>query len=233
MEETDGLRFDSRGLFDKQIHTVPYKDINAVVSIIPFKEMQPDAETITAHQRVIEESRKQGTTLPVRFGIMFKSDDGVKQMLAKSYKDMTSKITKFRGKDEFGLKIIMDQADLKKFSTASENNLEIKKLKGKIASSGQGAAYFLKMKMDEAIRNETYKRIEKISGYIHSELTNDAQESSILKSDFDQIFLNAAYLIDRKAGDKFHKKLDSLKDEYKSEGLIFHLSGPWAPYSFC
>jgi uncharacterized protein YhaN len=233
MEGVQGFRFGHTGLLGKQAHTIPYKDISAVVSNIPFKEMQPDAETITSHQKVVEESRTQSTTLPVRFGIIFKSDDGVKQMLVKSYKDLKSKMVKLRGKDEFGLKIIIEQTDLKKFSTVSQNDSKIKKIKKEITSSGEGTAYFLKMKMDEAIRNETYKRIERLSGQIHSDLTKASQESCLLRSDFDQIFLNAAYLIDRDETVKFHKKLDNLKDKYQSDGLIFHLSGPWAPYSFC
>ena len=233
MEGAQNRHFGNIGLFSNQTYTVLYKDISAVVSNTPFKEMQPDLENITAHQRVIDESRLHGTTLPVRFGIMFKSDEGVKKMLAKSYKELKSKATRLKGKDEFGLKIIIDQSDLKKFTPASEDNSEIKKLKKEISSSGKGTAYFLKMKMDEAIRNQTYKKIDQLSGQIHRELANVADESCLLKSDFDQIVLNAAYLINCDKATGFHQKLDSLKKKYENVGLTFHLSGPWAPYSFC
>lgn len=232
-ESTKDFHFGNTGLFGKQAHAIPYKDINAIVSNVPFKEMQPDAESITSHQMVIEESRSQATTLPVRFGIMFKSDEGVKQMLTKSYVDLRSKLTRFKGKDEFGLKIIIDTQDIKKLSLNSQNSPEIKKIKKKIKSSGEGTAYFLKMKMDEAIRNETYRKIEQFSGEIHGELAKTAQESCILKSDFAQIVLNSAYLIDRNVISGFHKKLDVLRNRYQADGLMFHLSGPWAPYSFC
>jgi hypothetical protein len=233
MEGAQNHHFGDIGLFNNQTYTVSYKDISAVVSNTPFKEMQPDIENITAHQRVVDESRLHGTTLPVRFGIMFKSDEGVKKMLAKSYTELKSKATKLKGRDEFGLKIIMDQSDLKKFTPISQDNPEIKKIKKEISSSGKGTAYFLKMKMDEAIRNETFKKMDQLSGQIHRELTKAAEESCLLKSDFDQIVLNAAYLINRDNTTKFHQKLDSLKKKYESGGLMFHLSGPWAPYSFC
>lgn len=230
---TQDFQFANKGLHGKQAYPIPYKDISAIVSNVPFKEMQPDAESITSHQMVIEESRSQATTIPVRFGIMFKSDEGVKQMLAKSYKDLRSRLTKFRGKDEFGLKIIVDLQDLKKISAQSQNTPAIKKIKKEITSSGEGTGYFLKMKMDEAIRNETYRKIEQISGEIHSEIAKTAQESCLLKSDFDQIVLNASYLIERDHYHKFHTKIDALRERFKPEGFAFHLSGPWAPYSFC
>ena len=72
------------GLFDNDVYTIIHKDIEAVISKAPFKQMNPDADNIIAHQRVVEASRNIGTTLPIRFGIMFKSDDGVKKLLIKS-----------------------------------------------------------------------------------------------------------------------------------------------------
>lgn len=232
-EGSKNHRFSDVGLFGKQAYTIAYKDISAVVSNIPFKEMQPDVENLTAHQRVIEESRSLCTTLPVRFGIIFKTDDGVKKMLVKSYTDFKSKVTKLKDKDEFGLKIIIDKSDLKKISLVQHGSPEIEKIKKEISSAGEGTAYFLKMKMDEAIRNHTYKKIDQISGQIHSELTKASEDGCLLKSDFDQIVLNASYLIGRDQTSKFHQKLDSFKKKYESAGFIFHLSGPWAPYSFC
>lgn len=232
IDGTEGFRFAESGLLGKRAYAVPYKDISAVVSPVPLKEMQPDAESITAHQRVVEESRLQGTILPVRFGIMFNSDENVKQMLAKSYKDLKSKIVKLRDKDEFGLKIIMGESELKKFASESDTP-EIKKLRREMTSTGKGTAYFLKMKVDEAVRNETYKRIEKMSREIHEEVARNAKEGKILKSEFDQIILNASYLIERKHSSKFQDALETLKTRYRADGLIFHLSGPWAPYSFC
>ncbi|SMH71454.1 GvpL/GvpF family gas vesicle protein [Candidatus Nitrosotalea okcheonensis] len=232
-EGSKNHRFSDAGLFGKQAYIITYKDISAVVSNIPFKEMQPDVENLTAHQRVIEESRSLGTTLPVRFGIMFKTDDGVKKMLVKSYADLKSKIVKLRDKDEFGVKIIMDKSDLKKISLIQHDNQDIEKIKKEILLAGEGTSYFLKMKLDEAIKNQTYKKIDQISGQIHNEITKASEDKCLLKSDFDEIILNASYLVDRDQSTKFHQKIDNLKKKYESAGFIFHLSGPWAPYSFC
>jgi hypothetical protein len=233
LEGAQNHHFNEVGLLGKQVHTIPYKDISAVLSNASFKEMKPDVETITSHQRVIEESRMHGTTLPARFGTMFKSNYSVKNMLTKTYKDLKSKITYLKDKDEFGIKIMIDRSDLNKLKLVSQDNPEIKKIKKEIASSGKGTAYFLKMKMDEAVRNETYKRIDQLSGQIHRELAGTVQQNCLLKTDFDQIILNAAYLVNRDDITKFRRKLDDLKEKHEKNGLIFHMSGPWAPYSFC
>ncbi len=222
------------GLFDKPVYTIIHRDIEAVISKASFEQMKPDADNITAHQRVVEASRNIGTTLPIRFGTMFKSDEGVKKLLIKSYKDFKSKINKLGGKDEFGLKILIDKPEIKKLELLVQGNSdEIKKLKKEITIAGRGESYFLKMRMDEAIKNEAFRKIEQFSGEIHHELSKTAEDSCLLKADLEQILLNAAYLINKNNRERFNLKLEKLEARYKEHGLIFHRSGPWAPYSFC
>jgi hypothetical protein len=234
LEGTKTQSLGDIGLFDNKVYTIAHRDIEAVISKAPFKQMNPDANNITAHQRVVEASRNVGTTLPIRFGIMFKSDDGVKQLLKKSYKDFKSKINRLGGKDEFGLKILIDRSEIKKIGLLVQNNSdEIKKLKKELVTAERGASYFLKMRMDEAIKNETLRRIDQFSGEIHAELSKIAEESCLLKADLQQILLNAAYLINKNERERFNLKLEKLEERYKDHGLIFHRSGPWAPYSFC
>ena len=223
----------SIGLFDKDAYTITHKDISAVISQIPFKEIQPDIHVITAHQRVVEESRNRGTTLPIRFGILFKTEDGIKKMLTKSYIDFKTKIKNLKDKDEYGLKIVIEESKLAKLHTASQNMPEIQKMKKEMEGSGKGTSYFLKMKIDEAIKNETYKKIDVIKGKVHSELIAVSASNCLLKTDLEQVILNAAYLIDKKQINTFRKKVEDIKQKYDDYGLMFHLSGPWAPYSFC
>ena len=222
------------GLFDTSVYSIGHKDLNAIVSVIPFKETQANVDNIVAHQRVVEASRKIGTTLPVRFGVIIKTEDGVKNLLVKSYKDFRSKITKFKDKDEFGVRVIFDKNNTEKIKHSKHNNSdEIKKIKKEMSSVGDGAAYFLKMKMDEAIKNEKLKKIDTMVGEIHNYLAISADDSKLLKTDIDQVILNASYLIKKKDHDDFNLKLKKLQEKYKNDGLTFHLSGPWAPYSFC
>ena len=221
------------GLFDSSVYTIGHKDLNAIVSAIPFKETQASVDNITAHQRVVEASRKIGTTLPVRFGVIIKTEDGVKNLLVKSYKDFRSKITKFKDKDEFGVKVILDKNNVEKIKNSMHDSDEIKKIKKEMSSVGDGTAYFLKMKMDEAIKNETLKKMDAMIGEIHNHLASSADDSRLLKTDIPQVILNASYLIKKKDHDSFNLKLKKLQEKYRKNGLMFHQSGPWAPYSFC
>ena len=65
------------GLMGKPASVVGHKDIGAVVSPIPYAEVEASIDNILAHQRVVDASRKVGTSLPVKFGTIFKKEDGV------------------------------------------------------------------------------------------------------------------------------------------------------------
>ena len=102
---------------------------------------------IVAHQRVVEVAREKGTVLPVRFGVILKNEDGVKKLLASSYKDYGKKISTLRGKDEIGIKVLMGKSSLKKIQEAAEEqSSEIKKIKAEMSAAKPGTTYFLKLR---------------------------------------------------------------------------------------
>jgi len=234
MEGGENQNLGSIGLFGNQVYTINHIDISAVISKAPFKEMKPDVDNIIAHQRVVEASKNVTTTLPVRFGILFKSEQGVRKLLTKSYNDFKSKINKVKNKEEFGIKLILEKENIRKIQKQIiDESEEVKKIKNEISESGKGTAYFLNMRMNEAIKNEVLRKVEELGGEVHRELVSCSVDSCFLKVDLEDVILNAAYLVNKSEINKFDDKLEKLKKKYGTHGLIFHRSGPWAPYSFC
>lgn len=226
--------FGKIGVLNRDVYAVSHNGISAIVSSIPFKEIQPNVDNIAAHQRVVEASRNVGTALPVRFGVIFKTEEVIRKLLTRKMSEYKTKLRKFRDKDEFGVKIILDKAGLKRIQRSVQEDSEtVKKMKGEISCATDGAAYFLKMKMDEKIKYETFKTIEQLVSEIHLQLAKFAEDKCLLKPEYQDLILNAAYLINRKDYHTFNVMFEKLKQKYESRGLIFHMSGPWAPYSFC
>jgi hypothetical protein len=158
----------------------------------------------------------------------------VKELLAKSYPNYRAKILELRGKEEFGAKVILDEAGLKRIRAEVEKESdELGNLRKSMAKATRGTLYLLKIKMDEALRSETAKKIGDVSGAVHSELGRAAVQSTLLKSDHEQIILNGAYLVDRSRHGEFQSEAEKIKNKFEKQGLTIHVSGPWAPYSFC
>ncbi|MGI0048082.1 MAG: GvpL/GvpF family gas vesicle protein, partial [Nitrososphaera sp.] len=147
--------------------------------------------------------------------------------------DYRSKLTSLRGKDEIGIKILLNKSSLKKIKEQAEQSEEIKKMKQEISSAKPGASYFLKMRLEDAMKNETLMTIDKLVGEINNSLAGSAVDRRLLKNDVGEIVLNAAYLVDKSKTGAFDAKVKELKERLEKEGVTLHRSGPWAPYSFC
>lgn len=225
--------FGNIGISESSVYTIGHKDICAVVSSIPFKQMESNMNDIMAHQRVVEAARETGTVLPVRFGVILKNEEGIKKLLASSYKDYSAKMAQVRGKDEIGIKVLLGKTSLKKIQEQAKESDEIKKIKSEISSAQPGASYFMKLRLQDAVKNETLRKIDQMVGEINRTLAGAAEDTKMMKNEVGEIVLNTAYLVDRKKMNDFDKKLKELRNRFEGQGMTIHRSGPWAPYSFC
>jgi Gas vesicle synthesis protein GvpL/GvpF len=231
--------FGRIGIDDLPVHTVYESGVTAVVSAIPYKQMDPNLQQVMAHQRVVESARSGDlpaeVVLPVRFGVVIKGEEGVRKLLQSSLGQYKEKMRQLRGRDEIGIKVMLNKDDAAKFRRSVEvESQNIQKIKDEIKSSpNQGRVYFLNMKLQDAIKTETLKKIGAMASSIHSDLSEAAERTVMLKSDVSQVILNASYLVERNKISLFEQKVAEQKQRFSSYGLTIHMSGPWAPYSFC
>ena len=241
--DTKGLKAkkskpEDLGIRNQQIYEIGYRDLSAVVSNFPLEQLKANMDDVIAHQKVVENMRKKAgiTILPVRFGTILKNQEEVVNLLSKSYNEYKSKLSKLSGKDEFGLKVLITNTTREKLQELVEaESKEIKKMKDNISSlsaNSSGSTYLLKLNLEDAIKNGISKKIEKLANEIHQQFVQISEESNLLKADIEQLILNAAYLVNQNSATVFKSKFQELKQAYGSVGLIFHMSGPWAPYSF-
>ncbi len=221
------------GILGAEVAALQQSDVSAFVSPVPFREVEASVENIFSHQRVVEAVRQQATTLPVKFGTVFKNEQDVLAWLRKSYASNKGKLRKIEGKDEYGVKAMIDRgAKSRIYQTVSAGSSTTEKMTPP-SSPGRGASYLLKIKREEELKRETLRRIDRLSAEIHEELGAAASAGALLATGLDQVILNGAYLVPRSDKDAFRSKVEDLKGKYSAYGLSFHMSGPWAPYSFC
>lgn len=232
-ESKPPAQFGNIGIMESTVYTVGYRKLAAAVSNIPFKQMESNLNDIVSHQRVVEAAHEVSTVLPVRFGVILKDEEGIKKLLAASYKDYGDKLAQLQGKDEIGVKVLLSKASLKRIRESAAQSEEALKIKAEMDEAKPGTAYFLKMRLDDAIKSESLKAIDRIVGEIHRSLTQNADDAKILKNDVGEIVLNASYLVGKQKMEGFDDTLKKLREKFENEGFTLHRSGPWAPYSFC
>ena len=238
LEGEVNLELGNIGINDLPVQTIAGAGVTAVVSPIAYRQTESNVQHVMAHQRVVEEARKvkDAVVLPVRFGVVINGDTGVKKLLQNSAPQYKEKMRQLHDKEELGVKVLLNGAEsLAQFRKSVElESAAIQKLKDEISSSpNKGRAYFLKMKLQDALKTETLRKIDDMSSVIHQELVGMADRSVKLRSDVNQVILNASYLVDRSKVAAFEQKVLELRQQFAARGLTIHTSGPWAPYSFC
>lgn len=124
--------FDVKGIDDKEVRTINYNDLTAVVSEAPVKEYEPNEENIAKHKEVSLAVLKNHTVLPVAFGMVFKNKGVLTSTMRKVYALLKRNLRLIDNKIELGIKVIfpVNEEELKnllKGKTADEFRKECEK----------------------------------------------------------------------------------------------------------
>lgn len=105
---SDEKSFGHIGMNSDEVHTIPYKDIAAVVSDSPMKDYEITEDNTRRHVEVLRQIMERYTVIPAEFGTTIKSERILKHLLTKSY-DPTRKCLKLvDDMVELGVKAILN-----------------------------------------------------------------------------------------------------------------------------
>lgn len=227
IEESQYRKFGLRGLEDAEIYTINYQKLAAVVSDSGLFEIDPTRKNVLAHTIVQDELLKKYTLLPMGFGMVATSKDGVLRLLEKNYEALAKELKRLAGKIEVELKIFWDEKAL-----TSENQELLSKLKTRINSASsaveaQHLAIEAGMSVERIVREWKDTYVEQIYATLKV-LAIDARLSNPLGV---KNILNASFLIERNREHEFIKQVRGLDDKYKGK-MNFKCVGPLSPYNF-
>lgn len=252
LKEKTGGRISLRGGIDnKKVYTLPYKDIEAVITEVSRKEFDPKKikskledlkwaeEKIRNHEGVIEKAMKDSPVIPLKFLTLYETKESLGNVLEKQYKEFRKLLDRLKDKAEWGLKVyVIDKERL--IESLKKEDKEIVKLKAEISSKPEGVKYFLEKKMNEKILEKIDAQLDKhikdifeafapfsienpvINKLLPAELTNKGKE----------MILNVSYLISKEKVGEFQKRVARLHEYYFPKGLWLEYIGPWPPYGF-
>jgi Gas vesicle synthesis protein GvpL/GvpF len=210
-----------------EVHTIPFRDICAVVSNTPMVVQDPTRENVLAHQRVNETVMQKHTVIPMSFGTVFKTDDDIMELLRSAYDAFSDVLNKMQEKFEFGLKVLWDRDQI--IREIEEEDEDIRRLKSEI-SSQKGSTYFARMQYGRLIDAALQSRTERYVAEIFSSLRSVSVASRSNKPIGDRMIMNAAFLVSREMEQPFDARVKEIGQQY--DKLTFKYTGPWPPYNF-
>ncbi|PKL50060.1 MAG: gas vesicle synthesis GvpLGvpF [Planctomycetes bacterium HGW-Planctomycetes-1] len=213
-----------------EVLTIGYDDLSMIVSNYPATKIATSRENMLAHQRVIEEVMKEfDRVLPVRFGTIASSAEEVRNLLDRRYREFKSALTDMDHKIELGVKGVWKNME-NIFSEIVKENGAIKNLKEALAERNSNDMQ-AKMGIGRMVKQALDEKKEKQAEEIIDKLRRTSYEHKLNDTIGDEMFMNAAFLVDKGREKEFDNIMNDLGDEYKDR-IKFMYAGPLPVFNF-
>jgi hypothetical protein len=185
-------------------------------------------ETIArAHHDVVAFTAHRAPAVPMRLATVYRDDARAAAMLAERHDDIVLALKQIAGRTEWGVKAYAINE-----VTAADRQSEADS-----ASTRPGTAYLLRRRAQlSAAENARHGALES-AREVHETLSALAVAARLHAPQDPQLtggaggtVLNAAYLVEDSAAERFAAEVRALNDRYTL--LRLELTGPWPAYSF-
>jgi len=211
--------------------TIGYNDLSMVVSNHPMSRFVVNKENMVAHQKVIEEVMKEfDSVLPVRFGTIASDADEIRNLLDRRYREFKNALKDMDHKIELGVKGLWININAI-FKEIAEENKEIRKAKEEIRNDTNRKNIQAKMEVGKMVERALAKKKEKEAQNLVDALRRTAFDHKLNKTVGDEMFMNAAFLVDKGREKEFDNVMDDLSEKYKDR-IKFMYAGPLPVFNF-
>jgi hypothetical protein len=212
-----------------EVYTVHHEGLAAVVSNTPLQVYDPTRENVFAHEQVNETVMRDFTVLPMAFGVMFRTEEDIVELMRGTADALRDVLAKMEGKVEFGLKVNWDREQV--IAEIERESEEIRNLKEQITSRAAGSTYFARMQLGRLVEQALSEKSEAYVREIYAGLREAAVASRANKPIGDKMIMNVAFLVERDREEEFDLKVKEIAARYERK-LSFKYTGPWPPYNF-
>ena len=214
-----------------EVLTIGYEDLSMVVSSYPITKFVVNRENMLTHERVIEKVMEEfDSVLPVRFGTIASSADEIRNLLDRRHREFKNALKDADHKVELGVKGIWKDKNTI-FKEIVEKNKEIKKTKEEIQAKAGKKLIQAKIEVGKMVEGALAKKKEKEAEKIVDALRRTAFDHKLNKTISDEMFMNAAFLVDKGREKEFDNIMDDLSDKYKDR-MKFMYAGPLPVFNF-
>ena len=194
-----------------------------------------NSDNLLAHQRVIEEVMKEfNSVLPVRFGTIASDADEIRRLLDRRYREFKNALRDLDHKVELGVKGLWKNINAI-FREIVDENTAIQRTKEEIAATEARkdfrASVIAKMEVGKMVESALEKKKEEEAQSIVDALRRTASDYKLNKTIGDEMFVNAAFLVDKGREKEFDNIMDDLGKEYQDR-VEFKYTGPLPVFNF-
>jgi hypothetical protein len=229
------------------VFLLPCMDVVAVVSFVcshefsghsaenETEELAWVARLACRHEEVVERAMIHSPVLPMRFGTVFGSNESLQVRLKKYHDGIKLFLDMVSDKDEWAVKAFLDRT-----GACGEFLKETRAARGQEIPISPGALYLKERQMRAFSKDAVNRSVEEICKSTGVELAGIASDLSVRKplarealGGGEDMIVNWAFLVSRDMAADFNASVRRANEVCAVPGLVFEISGPWPPYSFC
>ena len=206
---------------EKGVYGVSFQDIAAVISPSPIMKYPISRENTMTHQKVLEKLMGDFTVLPVKFGTVAGSQEGIsvdkrirEEVLKPRYEEIKELLTRMDNKIELGLKAFWVDMEII-FQEIVDENSQIKKLKQRLLSKPITQPFGEKATLGEMVKNALERKKENEEKDILETLKKSSVEWRKNKVFGDNMITNSAFLVEKSRVKEFDGLINKLDTAYK------------------
>ena len=175
-------------------------------------------KNVRAHEAVLEEVVERTTVVPMRFGAIFSSFDGLRHMLTEHGAVLREALVRVRGRTEWGVRVYCNAARL------------VESLAGTPAEATSGRGYLVQKKARLDAEARAAEDAAAAAAAVHQSLAEVADESLVADARGNEV-LNGAYLVRHGERETFMRRVEEV-GRSRGDAFAFEVTGPWPPYNF-
>jgi len=219
------------GARKEDVMTISHNDLSMVVSSHPLTKVVVNRDNLLAHERVIEKVMAEfGGVLPVRFGTVAASADEIRNLLGRRSREFQNALRDADHKVELNVKGLWKNMD-KIFNEILAENKEIKKIKETIQKDHKKENIQTKTEIGKLVAKALQLKKAREGEGIIAALGRTFFEFKLNKTASDEMFMNAAFLVDKGREKEFENILDDLSEKSR-ERIKFMVVGPLPVFNF-
>jgi hypothetical protein len=205
-------------------------DLAAIVSDLPGNEETATRDHVLAHAQVLAAAVETATVVPMRFGMIFPSDEAIRDDLLESRHDeLVQLLDRFEGRVQMTLKVTFrEEAVLREIL---DEQPEIARLREAVGATSEQAGYDAKVRLGEMVSAAVEERRQRGSAELLDALKPVAVAALPQPPESELMVLNAPLLVERERLEEFQEAVDEAARS-RSELMHFKLLGPMPAYHF-
>jgi len=216
-----------KGLGDHPVQVAESAGLLAVYSASPGKKVRPERRHLSAHQHVVQTLARQGTVLPVAFGMLFPSVARLAALLGEHAEAFIEQAEHIQGRVEMTVRVSITEENV--FQHFVERSGDLERLRDRIAAGGAG--HDLKMQAGRLFEDLLGARRDEATYMVDTLLEPVSAEIAPATLRLEKELVHAACLVERGRVEEFEAAVMKAAELF-DDSHTFALSGPWPAHSF-